>query len=364
MGRMEFKGISKVYPGGVQAVHDFNLSVDDGQFVVLVGPSGCGKSTVLRMIAGLESITEGQLLIDGKLVNKLPPVERDVSVVFQDYALYGNMSVYDNVGMSLRVRHKSQEEIFGKVMETSRFLEIQEYLNRYPEQLSGGQKQRVSLGRAIAREPKVYLMDEPLSNLDAMLRSHTRAEIVRIQKALGVTTVYVTHDQVEAMTMADKIVVMRKGVIQQVGTPLEIYQRPCNMFVAGFIGTPPMNFIPGVLQGDSLCGEGYTLPMPPAASGRLHHWQGCRIVVGVRPEQFHLDASSKAFPFSLEAYEFLGNCNHVFLRLGHLLVTAKLDRDVPMKVDALPLSIDWECAHFFDEKTTMRIGQGGGHEEK
>lgn len=236
MGKLRFNNISKAYANGFCAVSSFNLEIEDGEFIVLVGPSGCGKSTILRMIAGLEKISDGDLILDDKVINKCPPVERDIAVVFQDYALYGNMTVYDNVGMSLRVRHEKDTVIYDKVQEASGILGIGSLLKRLPGQLSGGQKQRVALARSVVRKPKVFLMDEPLSNLDAKLRTSTRAEIVRLQRELKVTTIYVTHDQTEAMTMADRMVVLKDGVIQQVGTPNEIYYEPCNLFVAGFIG--------------------------------------------------------------------------------------------------------------------------------
>ena len=218
MGKIQFKNVNKIYPNGFHAIHDFNLTIDEGEFIVFVGPSGCGKSTVLRMLGGLEQISSGEVILDGKVVNKCPPVERDIAIVFQDYALYSNMSVYENVGISMKVQHEKDTVILDKVLEAADTVEITEYLNRLPKQLSGGQKQRVALARAIVRKPKAFLMDEPLSNLDAKLRNSTRIEIVRLQQRLGVTTIYVTHDQTEAMTMADRIVVMKEGVIQQVGT--------------------------------------------------------------------------------------------------------------------------------------------------
>jgi len=359
MGKMEFSHIDKIYPNGFQAVYDFNLSIENGEFVVLVGPSGCGKSTLLRMIAGLEGISKGELSIDGKIINKLPPVDRDISVVFQDYALYGNMSVYDNVGMSLKVRHRRSDEIFEKVIETSRFLEIQDYLNRYPDQLSGGQKQRVSLGRAIARAPKVYLMDEPLSNLDAKLRTHTRTEIVRVQRKLGVTTVYVTHDQVEAMTMADKIVVMSKGVIQQVGSPMEIYQHPNNLFVAGFIGTPPMNFISGKLKDGNLVGDDFSIVLPDSVSEKLSSYEDKMIVIGIRPEHMFISDTEEGIPMKLEANEFLGNYILGFFQMGKTQITAKLPCAIDLETKEMNVAFEWSAVHFFDQETTMNISQRG-----
>ena len=288
MGKLLFKNISKAYPNGFCAVNNFNLEIQDGEFIVLVGPSGCGKSTLLRMIAGLEKISDGDLVLDDKVINKCPPVERDIAVVFQDYALYGNMSVYDNVGMSLRVRHEKDTVIYDKVKEASGILGIGSLLKRLPGQLSGGQKQRVALARSVVRKPKVFLMDEPLSNLDAKLRTSTRAEIVRLQRELKVTTVYVTHDQTEAMTMADRMVVLKDGIIQQAGTPNEIYYEPCNLFVAGFIGAPQMNFIEGRVEGSRFVFGSHALFLPQKIADPLKQYSGRELILGIRPEQFSI----------------------------------------------------------------------------
>ena len=251
MARVKFEHIHKIYPGGVAAVQDFNLEINDKEFMVFVGPSGCGKTTSLRMVAGLEEISEGNVFIGETLVNNVMPKDRDIAMVFQNYALYPHMDVYNNMAFGLKLRKVPKDEIDRRVKETARILGIENLLKRKPKALSGGQRQRVALGRAIVREPKVFLMDEPLSNLDAKLRVQTRAEIIKLQKRLQITTIYVTHDQIEAMTMGDRIVVMKDGLIQQVGTPLEIYDNPCNIFVAGFIGTPPMNFLQGVIKEES-----------------------------------------------------------------------------------------------------------------
>ena len=283
MGKIQFKNVNKIYPNGFHAIHDFNLTIDEGEFIVFVGPSGCGKSTVLRMLGGLEQISSGEVILDGKVVNKCPPVERDIAIVFQDYALYGNMSVYENVGISMKVQHEKDTVILDKVLEAADTVEITEYLNRLPKQLSGGQKQRVALARAIVRKPKAFLMDEPLSNLDAKLRNSTRIEIVRLQQRLGVTTIYVTHDQTEAMTMADRIVVMKEGVIQQVGTPQEIYAAPVNLFVASFIGTPQMNFIPGKLSETGFENESFRLSLPDALKGQAPLFDRERGYPGLAP---------------------------------------------------------------------------------
>lgn len=245
MAELSLKHIDKVYDNNVQAVFDFNLDIKDKEFIVFVGPSGCGKSTTLRMIAGLEDITAGELSIDGKVVNEVEPKDRDIAMVFQSYALYPHMSVYDNMAFGLKLRKVSKAEIDQRVREAAKILEIEEYLDRKPKALSGGQRQRVALGRAIVRNAKVFLMDEPLSNLDAKLRVQMRSEIIKLHERIGATTIYVTHDQTEAMTMASRIVVMKGGYIQQIGTPKEIYNNPANMFVAGFIGSPATNFLEG-----------------------------------------------------------------------------------------------------------------------
>lgn len=362
MGRLACIGINKIYPNGVHAVHDFNLNVEEGEFIVLVGPSGCGKSTVLRMIAGLEGISSGQLELDGNLINKLAPVDRDISIVFQDYALYGHMTVFDNVGMSLKVRHRPAEELFDKVIETADFLKIRSFLNRFPDQLSGGQKQRVSLGRAIARQPQVFLMDEPLSNLDAKLRTHTQAELVRIQRTLGVTTLYVTHDQREAMTMADRIVVMDNGVVQQVGSPTDIYSNPRNLFVAGFIGTPPMNFITGEMHDSRFVVDGSSFSLPEARKATLAPYEGKQVVMGIRPEHFSVveQPDDALLTLPVTAREFLGSCHHLYLAFGKRQLVANVGRLVQANTNMLSVTIDLDAVHFFDATTSERIGAQQG----
>ena len=357
MGTITLQHIDKIYPNGIQAVFDFNLEVSDGEFVVLVGPSGCGKSTVLRMIAGLEHISGGDFFIDDKRMNDKAPVERDISVVFQDYALYGHMSVYENVGMSMRVRHKDPVEIYDQVMETSSFLGIEELLNRFPNQLSGGQKQRVALGRSIARQPRAFLMDEPLSNLDAKLRSHTRGEIVRVQRALKVTTIYVTHDQVEAMTMADRMVVMKRGVIQQIGTPSEIYNSPSNMFVGGFIGSPPMNFIEGVVEGNTLLVGSHRFVIPQEKMQCLKKYEKKSVMLGIRPEHIYVcsEEGPNQFFVTQEATEFLGSCWYVFLRFEGRNLIAKINGDMGGQGSDLCIGFDLDSAHFFDTETTILL---------
>jgi multiple sugar transport system ATP-binding protein len=288
MATVQLKHITKVYEGGVKAVNDVNIDVEDQEFVVLVGPSGCGKSTTLRMIAGLEDITSGELFIDGKVVNEVPPKDRDIAMVFQNYALYPHMTVYDNMAFGLKIRKFPKEEIDQRVREAAKILEIEELLDRKPKALSGGQRQRVAVGRAIVRKPKVFLFDEPLSNLDAKLRVQMRAEISSLHNRLKATMIYVTHDQVEALTMADKIVVMKFGVIQQIGGPLELYNEPQNKFVAGFIGSPPMNFLETKVekQGEDIyVNEGsFSIKVLPEQAKFLTPYIGKSVVFGIRPE--------------------------------------------------------------------------------
>jgi multiple sugar transport system ATP-binding protein len=295
MASITFEKVGKVYPGGTRAITDVNLDINDGEFLVLVGPSGCGKSTLLRMIAGLEEVTEGQLKIGERVVNDVTPKDRDIAMVFQNYALYPHMSVYDNMAFGLKLRKMSKDEIKRRVSEAARVLEITEYLERKPKALSGGQRQRVAMGRAIVREPSAFLMDEPLSNLDAKLRVQMRSEIGMLQQRLGTTTVYVTHDQVEAMTMGDRVAVIRKGRLQQVDNPRNLYDNPDNLFVAGFIGSPSMNFVYGKIEGSgnqlhiSFAGDRVKID-PAAVADRkgLTEYAGKEVVIGIRPEAFEV----------------------------------------------------------------------------
>jgi multiple sugar transport system ATP-binding protein len=282
MAEITLDHITKRYPDGFEAVKDMNLQIQDGEFVILVGPSGCGKSTALRMIAGLEDITDGQLMIGGEVVNQKAPKDRDIAMVFQNYALYPHMTVRDNMGFALKLRGVDKSEIDTKVEEAARILDLQQHLDRKPANLSGGQRQRVAMGRAIVRDPKAFLMDEPLSNLDAKLRVQMRTEVSRIQTRLGTTTVYVTHDQTEAMTLGDRVAVMRSGVLQQVGSPMELYNSPNNLFVAGFIGSPAMNFMPARIEGDRLKLPMADVPVPAGLSGK----GGNDLIAGIRPEDF------------------------------------------------------------------------------
>jgi multiple sugar transport system ATP-binding protein len=289
MAEIQFKEITKRYPDGFEAVKSIDLEIGDGEFMILVGPSGCGKSTALRMIAGLEDITEGDLIIGGERVNDLAPRDRDIAMVFQNYALYPHMTVRENMGFALKLGKVDKAEIDRQVMEAARILDLEQHLERKPANLSGGQRQRVAMGRAIVRDPKAFLMDEPLSNLDAKLRVQMRTEVARIQKRLGTTMVYVTHDQTEAMTLGDRVAVMRAGLIQQVDTPANLYDHPANLFVAGFIGSPAMNFLPGRLEGDTVRMPIGDAQLPDHVRSNLQRegGQGARdVIVGVRPEHF------------------------------------------------------------------------------
>src|SRR5215218_2503677 len=286
MAQITLDNITKRYPDGYEAVRDMTLAVEDGEFVILVGPSGCGKSTALRMVAGLEDITEGELRIGGEVVNDRAPKDRDVAMVFQNYALYPHMSVRDNMGFALKLRGVDNAEIDQKVQEAARILDLEQHLDRKPSQLSGGQRQRVAMGRAIVRDPAAFLMDEPLSNLDAKLRVQMRTEVSRIQQRLGTTTVYVTHDQTEAMTLGDRVAVMRAGELQQVDTPKKLYDEPVNLFVAGFIGSPAMNFFGAELRGDALVTPFGDVPLPERLRAAVGGMQGGRVIAGLRPETF------------------------------------------------------------------------------
>jgi multiple sugar transport system ATP-binding protein len=314
MAEITLDHITKRYPDGFEAVRDMNLKIEDGEFVILVGPSGCGKSTALRMIAGLEDITDGELRIGGEVVNEKAPKDRDIAMVFQNYALYPHMSVRDNMGFALKLRGTPQEEIDQKVEEAARILDLEPHLDRRPAQLSGGQRQRVAMGRAIVRDPSAFLMDEPLSNLDAKLRVQMRTEVSRIQQRLGTTTVYVTHDQTEALTLGDRVAVMRSGALQQVGSPMELYNNPVNLFVAGFIGSPAMNFMPATVRGDSVELPIGTVRLPGELAAKVGHADGRQLLAGIRPENFEDaalvgDARERGTTFraQIEVLESLGS---------------------------------------------------------
>jgi multiple sugar transport system ATP-binding protein len=363
MAEVTFHHVKKAY-GPVTVIPDLSLDIQDHEFMVLVGPSGCGKSTALRMIAGLEEITGGEIEIGDRVVNEVPPKDRDIAMVFQSYALYPHMTVRENLEFGLKIRKTPKAEMDRLVNEAAQILGITEFLDRKPKQLSGGQRQRVALGRAIVRKPAVFLFDEPLSNLDAKLRVQMRAEISTLQRRLQTTTVYVTHDQVEAMTMGDRMAVMNKGEIQHVGTPLEVYERPSNLFVASFIGTPPMNFMPAVLTdgGTTVTASGFKMPVPQelraAAAGR----DGTKVVLGIRPENVReasREGSGATVPVTakVEFVEPLGHEVIVHGRVGDELLVAKVDPHRSPQIGApVQLVIESDAAHLFDAATERRLG--------
>ena len=363
MSKLELKNIDKVYPNGVQAVFDFNLDVKDGEFIVLVGPSGCGKSTTLRMIAGLEGITKGDMILAGERVNKKSPVDRDIAMVFQNYALYPNMSVYENMGISLKVKHEDSYYVHETVRDAATNLDLNEYLNRLPANLSGGQRQRVALGRSVVRKPKLFLMDEPLSNLDAKLREKTRAEIVRLQKDLQITTVYVTHDQIEAMTMADRIVVMNAGYVQQIGSSYEIYNYPVNMFVGGFMGLPPMNFMKGKLINHKFVCDDFSVDVSNFKYDQISSYEGKEIVLGVRAEDFCLKEKllnnhpEWCFDAKVTHTEFLGREYYVKLDILGDEKIARINSRYDVNKSSLHIAINMDKVHFFDPSTELRINK-------
>ena len=365
MAELKLVKVNKVYDGGVHAVHDFTMNIKDKEFIVFVGPSGCGKSTTLRMIAGLEEISGGDLFIDGELVNNVAPKDRDIAMVFQSYALYPQMTVYGNMAYALKLRKVDKEEIDKRVKDVAKILKLTPYLDRKPKALSGGQRQRVALGRAIVRKPKVFLMDEPLSNLDAKLRVAMRSEIVRIHKSVGATSIYVTHDQIEAMTMADRIVVMKDGFIQQIGTPNEIYQYPNNMFVAGFIGTPAMNFIKGHIENDYFVVDNTNqkILLTREQQQLLVNYQGKDIVYGIRPENLIYSNDERFerykqynFTYHSKIIELLGDIINVHGTLDKNKVILKTTSKHQIKADEdVLVAIEVESACFFNATTTKRI---------
>ena len=363
MGQVVLKGINKFYDS-VHAVKDVNLQIRDKEFVVLVGPSGCGKTTTLRMIAGLEAISSGDISIDGNVVNELAPMDRDIAMVFQNYALYPHMSVYDNMAFGLKMRQFARGEIDKRVRETADILGIGEMLKRKPRQLSGGQRQRVALGRAIVRHPRVFLFDEPLSNLDAKLRVQMRVELKKLHLRLGTTAIYVTHDQVEAMTLGDRVVVMRDGVVQQVGEPLELYNQPANRFVAGFIGSPAMNFAAVTLSeaNGSLIAEnpGLRIKLPEVTAQRLRGHVGREITLGVRPEDLTVagaaDPDDLCFDAVVDVVEQLGSEILLDMKVGDNVMVASVEPTVPVKVrDKLRVAMRPSRLHVFDAKTGAAI---------
>ena len=320
MASLKIQNVNKIYDNNVQAVYDFNMDINDGEFIVLVGPSGCGKSTTLRMIAGLEDISSGHLIIDGEDVTNKPPKDRDIAMVFQNYALYGHMTIYENMAFSMTLRHEDPNVIHEKVLAAAEILGLTEQLNKKPRQLSGGQRQRVAMGRAIVRTPKVFLFDEPLSNLDAKLRSATRREILLLHKRLGATMLYVTHDQTEALTLADRIVCMSMGHVQQIGTPLELFDSPANLFVASFIGLPPMNFFDVTVEENQLVREGMAYELNAEEKALLKNYIGKVITLGVRPENV---VQGGTINVSVTGNENLGQTTLVHGNIGKHKVTCK-----------------------------------------
>lgn len=358
MADLSIKNVKKIYSGGVEAVSDFNLEVKHGEFIVFVGPSGCGKSTMLRMIAGLEAITEGDLVIDGKKVNNVAPADRNIAMVFQNYALFGTQTVYENIGFPLTIRHVNGDIVHDKVMEAAEIVEIEPELNRKPKALSGGQRQRVAIGRSLVRNPKVFLMDEPLSNLDAKLRTQTRKELAQLHKRLDGTFIYVTHDQVEAMTIADRIVVLNGGKIQQIGTPQEIYNNPANMFVGGFIGTPPMNFIEGRIENGRFVTLDMNIVLPPKKKELLGAYEGKQVMMGVRPENIHFTGNpGESMLCHIDVVECLGSDYVIYFSCKGMTFNAKVSvSEVDFKVGdevEVYLASDKNC--FFDKETEERI---------
>ena len=353
MASISLRNLNKIYDNNVQAVFDFNLDVKDGELIVLVGPSGCGKSTTLRMVAGLEDITSGNLIIDGKDVTSTPPKDRDIAMVFQNYALYAHMTVYENMAFSLTLRKENPNVIHEKVMAAAEILGLTDQLNKKPRQLSGGQRQRVAMGRAIVRKPKVFLFDEPLSNLDAKLRGATRREILLLHKRLGATMLYVTHDQTEALTLADRIVCMSMGYVQQVGTPLELYDTPANVFVASFIGLPPMNFFYGEVKGGKVNCDGFAYPLSDSERALLASYEGKRIILGVRPENVVPDQNGYV-DMSVTLNENLGQNTLVHGHVGGGKIIAKV-RDWCTYKPGDTAKFSMNRVHFFDEETTNAI---------
>ena len=375
MVELNLKNIYKKYPNSEHySVEDFNLDIKDKEFIVFVGPSGCGKSTTLRMIAGLEDITEGTASIDGKVVNDVAPKDRDIAMVFQNYALYPHMTVYDNMAFGLKLRKYSKEDIDKRVQEAAEILGLKEFLDRKPADLSGGQRQRVAMGRAIVRDAKVFLKDEPLSNLDAKLRVSMRAEIAKIHRRIGATTIYVTHDQTEAMTLADRIVIMSAtknpagtgtiGRVEQIGSPQEVYRNPVNKFVAGFIGSPAMNFITVTLEGNEIVASGLRLTVPEGTLKVLREkgYDGKKLIFGIRPEDINTEAAFlETFPDSvvhatISVSELLGSESHLYCQVGDSEFIARVDARDHLETGAgIDLGFDLNKAHFFDFETEKTV---------
>ena len=369
MASISLKNIFKIYPGDVTAVKDFNLEIKDEEFVVLVGPSGCGKSTTLRMIAGLEEISSGELSIGDRLVNDVPPKDRDIAMVFQNYALYPHMTVYKNMAFGLELRKTPKDEIEHRVREAAKILDIEHLLDRRPKALSGGQRQRVALGRAMVRNPAVFLLDEPLSNLDAKLRTAMRTEIIKLHKKLGTTFVYVTHDQTEAMTMGDRIVVMKDGIVHQVDTPQNLYDTPCNMFVAGFIGSPQMNFVNATLTNEAsayYCDFGDKKILIPAdkvkSNPAIANYVGKPITIGIRPEDIKADEEfitahqDSVFDATVDVSELMGSEVYLYIACRGTKMTARVAPTTILGAGrAIKVAFDTAKIHIFDAESELAI---------
>ena len=368
MASVQLKNVCKKYPNGYEAVKDFNLDIQDKEFIIFVGPSGCGKSTTLRMVAGLEDISSGELIIDGKVMNDVEPKDRDIAMVFQSYALYPHMSVYDNMAFSLKLKKVPKEEIDKKVRDAARILDLEKLLDRKPRALSGGQRQRVAMGRAIVRSPKVFLMDEPLSNLDAKLRGQMRVEISKLHQRLGSTIIYVTHDQTEAMTLGTRIVVMKDGIVQQIDTPQNLYDHPCNKFVAGFIGSPQMNMIAADAVEENgevvlkFAGQNVVLNENRAKAVKAGGYIGKKVVLGIRPEDIHdgTEALQKfaksSFDAEIKVYEMLGASALLYFNIEETGWVASVDaRTTARTGDKIRLAMDTDKIHIFDYETEKTI---------
>lgn len=367
MATIQLKHVNKIYDGGVHAVHDFNIDIADNEFIAFVGPSGCGKSTTLRMIAGLEEISTGEMYIDGQLVNNVAPKDRGIAMVFQSYALYPQMTVYKNMAYSLKLHKVPKDIIDRRVRGAANILKLTPYLDRKPRALSGGQRQRVALGRAIVREPKVFLMDEPLSNLDAKLRVAMRSEIVRIHKTVNATTIYVTHDQIEAMTMADRIVIMKDGIIQQIGKPDEIYKHPANVFVAGFIGTPAMNIFHGEKHGQyfEIENSDIKIKLTKEQEELLKNYEGKKLIYGIRPENLVYEKDEKydrfknhSFSYDVAHIEMLGDIINMHGTIGEAKVISKTNSEFKVKIgDKITVAVDPAHTRFFNATTMKAINE-------
>ena len=361
MASLKLVNVAKIYNEKIKAVNNVNIFAEDGEFIVLVGPSGCGKTTILRMIAGLEEITEGELYIDDKLMNKIPSKDRDIAMVFQNYALYPHMTVFENMAFGLKLRKFSKDEIKDRIAKAAKILDLENYLDRKPRALSGGQMQRVALGRAIVRNPKIFLFDEPLSNLDAKLRVQMRTEISKLHNRLKSTMVYVTHDQTEAMTMGDKIVVLNDGEVQQIGKPMDLYNNPVNKFVAGFIGSPAMNFIDGKIVNENMLKfvdeEGQLeLKLNDTQSSVLKDYYGRKITMGFRPEDILISNENGSFAITPEVVEPMGSETFIYFSIGHSQVVGRLNSKFSIKNGViLNIMIDTQSLYFFDVDTKQNL---------